>query len=46
MSKATTELTGGHLKPSCTVSTFVNFVVSGLTSIRQLLIPLLPLSFF
>jgi len=38
-------LTKLHLSPMPTTITFVNFAVSGLTSIRQLLVPLLPLSF-
>ena len=38
-------LTKLHLSPKPATITFVNFTVSSLTSIRQLLVPLLPLSF-
>ena len=38
-------LTKLHLYPKPVTITFVNFAVSGLTSIRQLPVPLLPLSF-
>jgi len=38
-------LTKLHLSPKPVTITFVSFAVSGLTSIRQLPVPLLPLSF-
>jgi len=38
-------LTKLHLSPKPAIITLVNFAVSGLTSIRQLPVPLIPLSF-